>query len=75
MKNDVLIVRSSADIDSVATSVGAARTISTEVPKTAHTKIGRRDQVSPGARMVMIVAIMFSPSRHIDMPTRAKNMM
>jgi hypothetical protein len=68
-------VRSSAAIVSVATSIGAASTISTDVASTDQTKIGRRDQVSPGARMVRIVAIMFSPSRHIEMPTRAKKMM
>ncbi len=71
----MLIVRSSAAIESVAISIGAESTISTEVASTDQTKIGRRDQVSPGARSVMIVAIMFSPSRHIEMPTSAKKMM
>ena len=71
----MLIERSSAAIASVAISIGAASTISTEVANTDHTKIGRRDQVSPGARIVMIVAIMFSPSRHMDRPTSAKKTM
>ncbi len=75
MKNEVLIVRSNAAIDSVATSIGAASTIRIAVANTDHTKIGSRDQVMPGARSVMIVAIMFSPSRHIEIPTSAKNMM
>ena len=48
MKNEVSDVRSSAAISSVAISIGAASTISTEVANTDHTKIGRRDQVSPG---------------------------
>ena len=48
MKNEVLIVRSSAAISSVAISIGAASTIRTEVANTDHTKIGRRDQVRPG---------------------------
>ena len=38
-------------------------------------KIGSRRQVSPGARMVTIVAIMLSPSRVIESPTRAKKKM
>ena len=71
MKKEVLIVRSSAAISSVAISVGAASTIRTAVANTAHTKIGRRDQVSPGARIVMIVAIMFRPEqRHRDADER-----
>ncbi len=68
-------MRSSAAISSVAISIGAERTISTEVASTDQTKIGRRDQVRPGARMVMIVAIMFSPSSAIEMPTSAKKQM
>ncbi len=75
MKKLVPIVLSSAAIASVAISIGAASTISTEVANVAHTKIGSRDQVRPGARMVMIVAIMFSPSSVIEMPTSAKKMM
>ena len=71
----MLIVRSIAAIVSVATSIGAASTISTAVANTDQTKIGSRDQVSPGARMVTIVAIMFSPNSDIEMPTSAKKMM
>ena len=75
MKNEVLIVRSSAAIDSVAISIGAASTIRIEVANTDHTKIGSRAQLNPGARIVMIVTIMFSPSSAIEIPTRAKKMM
>ncbi len=75
MKKLVPIVRSSAAISRVAISVGAASTIRIEVANVAHTKIGSRDHVSPGARIVMMVAIMFRPSRVIDTPTRAKKMM
>ncbi len=60
---------------SVATSTGAASTISTAVERTPQTKIGSRVQVSPGARIVRIVAIMFRPSRVIEMPTSAKKRM
>ena len=70
-----MIERSSAAIRSVLISVGAASTISADVANTDHTKIGSRDHVSPGARIVMIVAIMFSPSSVIEIPTSAKNMM
>ncbi len=38
-------------------------------------KIGSRPQVMPGARMVTIVAIMFTPSIVIESPTRAKKKM
>ncbi len=71
----VSIERSSADISSAAISVGAAKTIRIAVPITAHTKIGRRDQVMPGARIVTTVAIMFRPSSVIDSPTSAKKQM
>ena len=59
-------MRSSAAINSVAISIGAASTIRIEVANTDHTKIGSRDQVIPGARIVMIVAIMFRPSSAIE---------
>jgi len=42
---------------------------------TAQTKIGSRDQVIPGARIVTTVAIMFNPSKHIEIPTRTKKTM
>ena len=45
------------------------------VASTLHTKIGSRDQVIPGARIVMIVTIRLKPSRHIDSPTSAKKPM
>ena len=38
-------------------------------------KIGTRAQVMPGARMATIVAIMLSPSKVIEIPTRAKKKM
>ena len=37
-----------------------------------HTKIGSRDQVSPGARIVSTVASRFIPSRVREMPIRMK---
>ncbi len=59
-------------IDSVAISTGAASTISAAVETTPQTKIGSRVHVSPGARMVTMVASMFRPSSVIEMPTSAK---
>ncbi len=41
---------------------------------TDHTKIGMRVSGNPGARLVMIVAIMFTPDRPIDIPIKAKAM-
>ena len=70
-----LSVRSIAAISSVAISVGAASSISPEVASTDHTKIGRRDQVMPGARIVTIVAIRLKPSSVIERPTSAKKPM
>ena len=75
MKKLVCAVRSSSPIPSAAISTGAASTISTAVEMTPQTKIGSRVHVSPGARMVTIVAIMFSPSSVIEMPTSAKKRM
>ena len=56
-------------------STGAASTISTAVETTPQTKIGRRVHVSPGARIVTIVASMLTPSSVIEMPTSAKKRM
>ena len=56
-------------------STGAASTISTAVESTPQTKMGRRVQVRPGARMVRTVAIMLTPRRVIETPTSAKKMM
>ena len=64
-------VRSSVTIASVEKSTGAASTISTEVQSTPQTKIGRRLQVSPGARIVSTVAIMLMPTMVIDSPISA----
>ena len=75
MKNVVCTVRSNAPIASTAMSTGAASTISTAVESTPQTKIGRRVQVRPGARIVRMVAIMFTPSSVIEIPTSAKKMM
>ena len=75
MKKPVCAVRSSTAIASVAISTGAASTIRTAVASTPQTKIGSRDHVIPGARIVMIVAIMFSPSSVIERPTSAKKTM
>ncbi len=66
-------MRSIAAISSVAISTGAASTISSVVATTLQQKIGRRDQVRPGARMVMIVASRFARSSIIEIPTSAKN--
>ena len=73
LKNVVCAVRSNTAMPSTAISTGAASSWRIAVETTAQQKIGRRDHVSPGARIVMIVASMFSPSRHIDTPTSAKN--
>ena len=62
-KNAVWTVRSSVAISSVAISTGAASSISSAVETTPQTKIGRRLHVIPGARIVMTVASMLSPSR------------
>jgi hypothetical protein len=75
LKNVVWAVRSSAAIPRVAISTGAASTMSTAVERTPQTKIGSRVQVSPGARIVRIVTIMFRPSSVIETPTRAKKRM
>ena len=68
-------MRSKATIRSVAIRTGAASTISPEVVSAPQQKIGRRLQVSPGARIVAIVTIRLSPSRVIERPTRAKKKM
>ena len=75
MKKVVWAVRSSIAIESAAISTGAASSISDAVESTPQQKIGRRDHVSPGARMVTIVAIMFRPSSVIESPTSAKKTM
>ncbi len=61
-KKDVFAVRSMSTIAIVATSTGAASTIRIEVDSTPQTKIGRRDQLIPGARIVKIVASRLIPT-------------
>ena len=56
-------VRSIAPMSSAAISIGAASIIRTAVASTLQTKIGSRDQVIPGARIVMIVASRLNPNR------------
>ena len=68
-------MRSKAPISSAAISIGAASIIRMQVANTLQTKIGRRVQVIPGARIVMIVASRLKPSRHIETPTSAKKPM
>ncbi len=75
MKNVVCAVRSRIPIPSTATSTGEASTISTAVETTPQMKIGSRNQVIPGARIVIVVTIRFRPSRHIEIPTSAKKQM
>ena len=53
-------------------SAGAASSPRNEVTKTPHTKIGIRVKAIPGARLVMIVAIMFTPDRHDGQPDQGK---
>ena len=60
-------------MNSAASSIGAASAISSAVQRTDQTKIGSRVHVIPGARIVMIVASRLIPSRHIEIPTSAKN--
>ncbi len=66
MKNTDWIVRSMVAIISAAASIGAASIIRKAVVITPQTNIGSRDQVIPGARIVMMVAIRLNPSRHIE---------
>ena len=74
-KKEVCTPRSKATISRVAIRTGAASTIRIEVLRAPQQKIGSRLQVRPGARMATIVAIRFSPSRVIEIPTRAKKKM
>jgi hypothetical protein len=53
---------------------GAASAPRNDVTRTDHTKIGIRLSGIPGARLVRIVAIMFSPDSPIEMPMSAKAM-
>ena len=62
-------------ISSTAISTGAASTIRPEVLSAPQQKMGSRPQVSPGARIVTIVAIRLSPRSVIEIPTRMKKMM
>ena len=68
-------MRSSAVMNSAANRTGAARTASTDVVSTPHTKIGSRFHVSPGARWVITVAIMFSPTSASEIPISANETM
>ena len=61
-------LRSSSSISSVAISTGDASTIRIEVESTPQTKIGSRPHVSPGARMVRIVASRLRPFRQSEIP-------
>ncbi len=63
-------MRSITSIMRAVTSIGAPSTMSTEVERTPHTKIGRRVQVIPGARWVRTVAIMLMPVSTIERPIR-----
>ena len=65
-------VRSSVIISRPATSTGAPSSISTVVASMLQTKIGSRFQLSPGARMVMIVTIRLIAFRIIATATRKK---
>ena len=58
-----------------AARTGAARTIRLQVDSTPQQKIGSRPQVSPGARIVTIVAIRLTPRSVIEIPTRTKKKM
>ena len=60
---------------SVEMRTGAASSMSTDVVIAPHTKIGSRLHESPGARIVITVASMLSPSSIIERPTRAKKAM
>ena len=68
-------MRSLAAISSAAISIGAASSINHAVAYAPHTKIGSRDQVIPGARIVVIVTTRLNPNRHIESPTSAKKPM
>src|SRR5437899_12816451 len=55
-KKDVFAARSISTIVIAATSTGAASTCRTDVASTDHTKIGRRVQLMPGARIDRMAA-------------------
>src|SRR3989442_14545439 len=62
MKKDVFAARSISTIVIAATSTGAASACRIDVANTDHTKIGRRVQLIPGARIVRIVAMRLKPT-------------
>jgi hypothetical protein len=57
-----------------ATSTGAASTIRIDVESTPQTKIGSRDQVIPGARIVRIVARRLMPTNVSEIAIRMNAM-
>ena len=60
---------------SAASSTGAASTARTDVVTMPQTKIGSRFQVIPGARIVITVAIMFTPTSASEIPISANDTM
>ena len=60
---------------SAANRTGAARTASTDVVITPHTKTGILLYVKPGARIVITVAIMLRPTSASEIPISANEKM
>src|ERR1700674_1114037 len=68
MKNEVLRVRSRACMLRAAARIGAANVPRIEAEKTPQTNIGKRVQVMPGARRLMIVVSMLTPETQSARP-------
>ena len=65
-------MRSISSTTSVAASTGKTMRISTEVSSTFQVKIGIRNIVMPGARIVRMVVTKFTAPRIVPTPPRAK---
>src|ERR1700693_5828559 len=73
-KKDVFAARSISTIAIAATSTGAASACRIDVASTDQTKIGRRVQLIPGARIVRIVAIRLRPTSVSEIAIKMKDM-
>ena len=64
-------VRSSVVMMRAASRTGAASTARIDVVTSPQTKIGMRFQVMPGARMVITVVMMLTPTSASEIPISA----
>ena len=64
--------RSAAAASSAAASTGKAMRTRIDVTSVFQVKIGMRNMVMPGARMVMIVVMKFTPPRMVPKPERPR---